>query len=204
MVGQGEGLRPVPGRASGQDSGRATATGTATARKPPPAPRPRPERSDDYVHLSLNRLRTYRQALSEEENRVSYWRRIVQARLDLVRAGATGDPAHAAKLRQVLAQAPETTGRKALVTVVPIDDIPPLPDLINLWERDVRPGDDKYNEQLAEDLTVAERQLSAYRTALHTRIAAATAELIARYRDQPSLCLTALPAREERQRRAAL
>src|SRR4051812_45469887 len=64
------------------------------ARKAAPAPRPRRERSDDFVHLSLGRLRSYRQALAEEENRVSYWRRIVQARLDLVRAGAKGDPVH--------------------------------------------------------------------------------------------------------------
>ena len=191
MAGQGERLRPV------------AATSAPAGRKAASASRPRPERSDDFVHLSLNRLRSYRQALSEEENRVSYWRRIVQARLDLVRAGATGDPAHAANLRQVLTQASQTTGRKALVTVVPIDDIPPLPDLATLWERDVRPGDDEHNERLADDLAVAERELSTYRTALHDRIAAATAELIARYRDQPGLCLTALPVREER-RRAAL
>jgi hypothetical protein len=174
------------------------------ARKSAASARPRPERSDDFVHLSLNRLRSYRQALSEEENRVSYWRRIVQARLDLVRAGATGDPAHAHNLRQVLAQAHERTGRKALVTVVPIDDIPPLPDLAALWERDARPDDVEYSERLAADLAVAERQLSDYRTALHARIAAATNELIARYRDQPGLCLTALPIQDERARRAAL
>ncbi len=152
----------------------------------------------------MNRLRTYRQALSEEENRVSYWRRIVQARLDLVRAGAKGDPVHTEHLRQVLAQAPQATGRKALVTVVPVDDIPPLPDLAGLWERDPRPGDEAHNERLAHDLSLAEKQLSTYRAALHARIAAATTELIARYRDQPDLCLAALPTREERQRRAAL
>jgi hypothetical protein len=156
------------------------------------------------VHLSLNRLRSYRQALSDEENRVSYWRRIVQARLDLVRAGVTGDPAHAENLRQVLTQAPQRTGRKALVTVVPIEDIPPLPDLAGLWERDILPGDDAHNERFVHDLELAERQLSTYRAALHARIAAATTELIARYRDQPGLALTALPQRVERQRRAAL
>jgi hypothetical protein len=192
MAGQGEGLAP------------AVAASVPTARKSAAAARPRPERSDDFVHLSLNRLRTYRQALSEEENRVSYWRRIVQARLDLVRAGVTGDPAHSENLRQVLAQAPRTTGRKALVTVVQVDDIPPLPDLAGLWERDVRPGDDDHNARLEHDLSLAERQLSTYRTALHARISAATAELIARYRDQPGLALTALPERAERTRRAAL
>ena len=189
---EGEGLAPVASAA------------VPGARKAAPGPRPRPERSDDFVHLSLGRLRTYRQALAEEENRVSYWRRIVQARLDLVRAGAKGDPVHTENLRQVLAQAPATTGRKALVTVVPIEDIPPLPDLAGLWERDARPGDEAYNESLMHDLALAEKQLSAYRTALHARITAATNELIARYRDQPDLCLAALPVREDRNRRAAL
>ena len=192
MAGQGDGLEP------------AAMTHVPTARKSASASRPTPERSDDFVHLSLNRLRSYRQTLSEEENRVSYWRRIVQARLDLVRAGVTGDPAHAENLRQVLAQASAKTDRKALVTVVPVEDIPPLPDLAGLWERDPRPGDDAYNEALIHDLALAERQLSAYRGALHARISAATTELIARYRDQPGLCLTALPTREERPRRAVL
>ncbi|HMC68705.1 MAG TPA: hypothetical protein VKJ07_06080, partial [Mycobacteriales bacterium] len=45
-----------------------------------------PERSPDFAHLSLDGLRKYRLALSDEESRVSYWRRIIQARLDLVRA----------------------------------------------------------------------------------------------------------------------
>jgi hypothetical protein len=192
MSGQRDGLEP------------AAVTHVPAARKSPPAARPTPERSDDFVHLSLNRLRTYRQALSEEENRVSYWRRIVQARLDLVRAGAKGDPVHSANLRQVLSQANHTTGRKALVTIVPVEDIPPLPDLAGLWERDPIPGDEKHNEKLARDLDLAERQLSAYRTALHNRISAATTELIARYRDQPGLCLTALPVREDKPKRAVL
>ncbi|MFL6238815.1 MAG: hypothetical protein ACJ735_04875 [Actinomycetes bacterium] len=188
MAGQGDGLQP------------AASAAVPAARKGPPA-RPRPERSDDFVHLSLGRLRAYRQALGDEENRVSYWRRIVQARLDLVRAGARGDPVHSENLRQVLAQAPSTTGRTALVTIVPVDDIPPLPDLAGLWERDVHPGDDEHNRKLARDLELVEKQLSAYRTALHARISAATSELIARYRDQPGLCLSALPGRDDRPRR---
>ena len=43
------------------------------------------------------------------------------------------------------------------------------------------------------DLAHAELQLSAYRAALHRKLAAATQELIARYREDPSLALTALP-----------
>ena len=46
---------------------------------------------------------------------------------------------------------------------------------------------------LEDDLRAAEVELSAYRTALHRRIGDATNELIARYREQPGLCLSALP-----------
>ena len=175
----------------------ASRSGTAT--------RPVPERGDEFAHLSLDRLREYRQTLSDEENRVSYWRRIVQARVDLVRSGSNGDAVHAANLRQVLSKSHGRSHRQVLVTVVPVDDIPPLPNLVELWERDARPDDPAYNESLATDLDCAERELSEYRTALHSRIQAATNELIARYRETPQLALTALPSVPAQQpRRAAL
>jgi hypothetical protein len=161
-----------------------------------------PERSDEFAHLSLDRLRAYRTALSEEENRVSYWRRIMQARLDVVLAGGTINPGDVESLRGVLATSRHGGGRTALVTIVPDDKLPPLPDLTGLWERDPVPGNDKHNDRLSRDLGQAERELSAYRTALHRRIAAATTELIARYREHPALCLSALPDLPEPRRHA--
>lgn len=152
-----------------------------------------PERSPDFAHLSLDGLRAYRRALSAEEGRVSYWRRIIQARLDLVRATEAGTIPTADNLRGVFAEARVDSGRKALLTVVPDDDIPPLPDLVELWAREPVPDDVERNRRLAHELSKAEAQLSAYRTALHKRLSAATGELIARYREQPDLCLSALP-----------
>jgi hypothetical protein len=187
--------------AGAEDTRTATRTATSGGRTPASA-RPVPERSDYFAHLSLDQLRTYRTALGEEENKVSYWRRIVQARLDLVLAGGRVDAADTESLRGVLAGSRSGGTRTALVTVVPKDDIPPLPDLTELWERNARPGDDAYNEALATDLGKAERELSDYRTALHGRIAAATTELIARYREEPTLALTALPDMPEQRRRA--
>jgi hypothetical protein len=73
--------------------------------------------------------------------------------------------------------------------------MPPLPDLAVLWARDPMPGNLSWNRDLAHELSKAEAQLSAYRTALHKRLATATGELIARYREQPTLCLSALPVR---------
>jgi hypothetical protein len=159
--------------------------------------RPAPERSPDFAHLSLDALRDYRRTLTAEEDQVSYWRRIIQARLDVLRAGTLGS-ADGRHLRPVLTDSRIAVSRTALVSVVPADDIPPLPNLAELWERRVADGDTQGEADLDHDLAVAERQLSEYRQALHRRIADATSELIARYREQPDLCLIALPLRPER------
>ena len=177
---RGDALTPVP---SAREGGRRS--------------RPTPERSEDFAHLSLAALRDYRRTLTAEEDQVSYWRRIIQARLDVLRAGTLG-AADGAHLRPVLADHRGSGGRTAMVSVVPADDIPPLPNLAQLWERRVPDGDDTGLALLDADLALAERQLSEYRQALHGRIADATAELIARYHEQPTLCLVALPLRRER------
>lgn len=178
--------------------GTALAPHDSTVR--PPAPRkhvsrPVPTRSESFRHLSLAELRTYRTALGAEESKVSYWRRIIQARLDVVRAGRGGGPLDAATLRPVLTDARVSSGRQALVAVLQVDDIPPLPSLAELWDRQVSAADAPGQARLDADLVEAEHQLSTYRSGVHTRQAAATGELIARYRESPSLCLSALPLR---------
>jgi hypothetical protein len=158
---------------------------------------PVPERSADFAHLSLDALREYRRTLTTEEDQVSYWRRIIQARLDVLRAGNLG-PADGEHLRPVLSDHRIASSRTALISVVPADEIPPLPNLAELWERRVGDDDQQGQAELDHDLAVAERQLSEYRQALHRRIGDATGELIARYREHPELCLSALPLRRER------
>jgi hypothetical protein len=167
--------------------------GAPTPRKHPV--RPTPERLQEHAHLSLDALRDYRAALTAEESKVSYWRRIIQARLDVVRAGSD---LVSENLKPVLTDERVGAGRSALVEIVPFDDLPPLPDLAGLWERQVDPTDIPSITALEADLDVAEKQLSAYRAALHKRLSAATSELIARYRDEPGLCLTALPVQPAR------
>lgn len=188
--------RPSPGAAAAARTGVPGGLGLAV--RPVPAEsrkgaaRPAPARSTDFAHLGLEALREYRRALSTEEGKVSYWRRILQARLDLQQAGSSRgvDRDH---LRPVLASERVGAGRQALVRVLPVDDIPPLPSLAELWDRHVGPDDAAGQAALERDLRLAEAQLSAYRNALHRRIGAATGELIARYREQPSLCLSVLP-----------
>ena len=159
------------------------------------AVRPTPMRRDEHAHLSLDGLREYRTKLTAEEANVSYWRRIIQARLDVVRAGSD---LISENLKPVLTDARVGAGRSALVEIVPMDDAPPLPDLAGLWERQVDPSNAVAIAALEVDLDAAERQLSEYRSVLHQRLGAATSELIARYRDEPNLCLTALPVQPAR------
>ena len=155
--------------------------------------RAEPVLSEVFAHLSVEALREYRRALTEEENKVSYWRRILQARLDLVATGTTSKGVEHERLTPLLTGERLTPGRSGLVQVVEVDDTPPLPSLAELWDRQVDPSDGPGRDAFEDDLRTAEAQLSSYRTALHGRIGKATGELIARYREQPSLCLTALP-----------
>ena len=196
----------TPGRF--EDDGRSTAAerwpalqGTATApaqRRRKGERRPVPVLDDSYAHLSIDALREYRRALADEENKVSYWRRILQARLDLVLAGHTDQRVDHARLTPLLASERVGVSRRAVVQVVPLDEIPPLPLLEELWERRVEPGDEQGRSAFEQDLRTAEAQLSAYRAALHVRIGEATGELIARYRERPELCLRALPLPPQR------
>lgn len=175
--------------------------GLGLAHRPAPdrrkAARPVPTRSADYAHLTIDALREYRRALTAEEGKVSYWRRILQARLDVLVAGS-GKEIDQDHLRPVLTSERVGAGRQALVEVLPVDDIPPLPSLAELWDRSVDQDDAAGQEAFRRDLELAEAQLSAYRNALHRRIADATGELIARYREQPSLCLSVLPLEPRR------
>ena len=152
-----------------------------------------PKRNPQFAHLSLEGLRNYRHTLASEEGRVSYWRRIIQARLDLIQAADSGVLSNVDTMREVFAHERFGTGRTALLGIMPHDDIPPLPDLLELWSQVPEPGDRARNSRLTRELSVAESQLSTYRKALHRRLADATDELIARYREEPSRCLSALP-----------
>jgi hypothetical protein len=167
------------------------------ARKAARAHAPAPERNPAYADLDLHELREMRSTLGAEETRVSYWRRIIQARLDVL--SATGsDAERIADLSSVLADAPVAHHRLANIDALPVDDVPPLPDLAVLWTRVADPDDPEGTRALIEALAAAEREISAFRRELHRRIDAVTAELIARYRDNPLLALTVLPQRPQR------
>lgn len=159
------------------------------------------ERRTDLAVLPLEQLRAYRGELQTEEDRVSYWRRLLHARLDVVRSdparslrGARQDAADPQRLREALSTGPVASRRRALVRLHPSDDLPPLPDLAVLWAS--MPSDDAgAREELAGRLLAAAEHLSEYRTTLHAWLDEATGELIERYRVDPTACLVALPTR---------
>ncbi|MGH8867278.1 MAG: hypothetical protein ACRDYU_04695 [Actinomycetes bacterium] len=154
--------------------------------------RAEPVRSPQHVHLSLAEVREYRQELRDEESRVSYWRRILQARLDLLTRTGTDRP-DVQRFGEVLGGAEQASARTALIETVPVDDVPPLPDVARLWHTEVDPADTKAFRATVDGLVVAEQQLSTYRDAVINRLNSATAELIARYHEDPALCLKVLP-----------
>jgi hypothetical protein len=152
-----------------------------------------PQRSAEFEHFALPALREHRRALTDEENKVSYWRRLIQARMDLIDLNGGDDPIRLERLRQALSETRIGVGRQALVEIAQSDDNPPLPDLDALWSREAHPDLPVETAELRSDLAFAELQLSAYRAALHRRLRNATTELIARYREDPTLALIALP-----------
>jgi hypothetical protein len=148
----------------------------------------------DIGALDLPALREYRRRLEAEEDRVSYWRRLVHARLDLLAAESASD--HTLRLPELVRVLGDTgTGRtrQALVTVRAGEPLPELPELTEMWATDVDPHDEGQVADAVERLRRAEHQLTDYRRALHQRIDQSTAELIARYRENPRAALSVIP-----------
>ncbi len=140
--------------------------------------------------LDLPALRRYRGSLREEEEKISYWRRLIHARVDLIRSGAgTESGLDVARLAKVLGDTGSGRAREALHRVRAADPMPELPDLAEVWSV---PTEEVESQRVLEHLAVAEEQLTGYRVALHERIDEATAELIVRYRADPSLALSLL------------
>lgn len=141
--------------------------------------------------LDLVGLRAYRQQLRDEEDRASYWRRLVHARLDLLEAGRSTEGSIAVDdLVRVLGDTGSGASRTALLRVRAEDELPDVPDLVQVWQVPTTPEE---TDAVLASLRQAEAQLTGYRTALFARIDAATAALVQRYRADPTLALDVLP-----------
>ncbi len=155
------------------------------------------EPAEALADLDLPALRAYRDQLEAEEERVSYWRRLVHARLDVLGAQArSGHQLTLAQLTRALGDTATGRVRRALVRVAPADPLPELPVLAEMWETTVGdggPGDPEDPAGPTHRLSAAEQQLTAYRSALHRRLDEATGELILRYRANPRAALALIP-----------
>jgi hypothetical protein len=149
--------------------------------------------SPHLAGLTLDQLRAYRGRLTEEEDKVSYWRRLAHARIDVLEAEAGGDGTLTMEqLVRVLGDTGAGHTRTALVSISAAEPLPDLPVLEEMWVTEVDPRDEEQVADALRRLREAERQLTDYRRALHERIDEATGELISRYREDPSLALDLL------------
>lgn len=149
---------------------------------PPPA----------WADLSLPELREYRRRLTDEEEKISYWRRLVHARIDVLEAESRHErPLRLEELIRVLGDTGTGRARTALVKVRAADDLPELPVLADMWVTEIDPDDPAAIAEAIRRLREAERALTDYRRALHQRLDASTVELIARYRENPRSALAA-------------
>jgi hypothetical protein len=150
--------------------------------------------SEELAGLDLDQLRGYRRELEAEEDRVSYWRRLVHARIDVLEAESdTGNPLSVEQLVRVLGDTGTGQTRRALVSFRAADPLPDLPVLSDMWVTEVDPHDAAQVAEALARLRTAEQQLTAYRRALHDRIDEATRELILRYRENPLAALSVIP-----------
>jgi hypothetical protein len=149
--------------------------------------------SPHLADLTLAELRDYRRRLTEEEDKVSYWRRLAHARIDVLEAEADSDGALSMEtLVRVLGDTGAGRSRSALVSVSAAAPLPDLPELQEMWVTEIDPDNPADVAEAIERIRVAERQLTEYRSALHARIDEATGELISRYRDEPARALQVL------------
>lgn len=154
---------------------------------------------DDLAQMSLSDLRDERVRLQADDDRVSYARRAVQSRLDIVRAEQDrrahgGDAAVDADgdvtggLRRVLSQ--QLTGGPARPPRDDGADIASSPEVRRLDELCAAGGfshlaelDDASVAALEADLAQLEREVSSDRRERFARIDALSGELVRRYRD---------------------
>lgn len=147
----------------------------------------------DVSALSLVELRGYRMTLEAEEDRVSYWRRLIHARIDVIEAESeSGARLTTDDLVRVLGDTGTGHRRRVLLRIKAAEPLPELPEVVGIWG-DVAPGDRAGARAALERLRAAEGQLTAYRTALHARIDEATGHLIDRYRSDPGAALSLIP-----------
>jgi hypothetical protein len=138
-------------------------------------------------------LRALRQSLREEERQVSYWRRLVQGRLDLAQAAVAGDQPSVEKLTATASGQRSDVRRRATPRRSPsfarfaggIQDRR-MASLAETWDMPIPWDDPERLREIEGTLVQIEAELSRRRRELHARIDACTRELVDRYRSDPA------------------
>ena len=186
--------------ATAVSGGRAPGTdGTPSSRRGRTRPgRTAPQPDPGLAHLDLAALREQRALVLAEGDRTSYWRRVVQARLDLLLSPLAARRGAGAPVVEQVAQAladPTSPLHRRAVAPLPLHPLGP-PALDGLGDLLGPVGDGDGAADAAErvlELSALEQRLSAYRTRVHLEADRLTAELVARYHRDPASALVALP-----------
>lgn len=156
--------------------------------------------ADDYVagigELPMADLRARKSECSEAEAALSYLRRLVQVRLDIVLAelqsradGGTGELSELVEqLPEILAEGGTRTmaGRLPSLTLPDVEDHQLSADLDAIFDVDkagaLPQTDDAEVRRIADGLVELERRVSDQRRALHERLDMLQAEIVRRYK----------------------
>jgi hypothetical protein len=150
----------------------------------------------DLPGMPLAELRKYRETLRGEEDNVSYWRRVLYGRIDLLRKVAERRPGEhpgwlvgTEELAAALKDTATGRSRLAFMRIDSASDLPELPGLNEVWARDADPTDPQDVAEVLAALDEAAARVTAYRGQIHKRIDEATIELVSRYKNDPDACL---------------
>lgn len=155
-----------------------------------------PEYLSDIAEVGLDELRERRESAEDVETQISYYRRLLHGRVDLISFEMRRRSGHETRtlieaLPEILAQGivlgaepnlrhletmpplPTTTGRRLIDKIMDDDILTQLPDL----------SQEELNEAV-DRLQEVEAQLSVQRRQLHSVIDALQEEIISRYRSQ--------------------
>jgi hypothetical protein len=173
-------------------SGKDAAAARRAQRRALRAAAPAPEIHWRYDALDLGQVRVLREQLVELQTQVAYWQQILRQRLAVVRS-ANPRKARVADHTRALAGGAGLRQRLRDCDVWSAEDLVDVPDLVEVWSREVDGGDTVGTESLCADIRTADDLLAELERDLHERHRLATVELLARYRADHGLALRLLP-----------
>jgi hypothetical protein len=142
---------------------------------------------------SLDELLADRSGLREREEQLSYWRRVVQGRLDLLTARIEGRDAMS--LSEVLAGDEPCGTRLQHSSVRHLEPMPEIATADRAWEIASCSDDPAAVRHAASRLRMAEQWLSEQRAVVLRDLDAATAQLARRLHDDPGAYLRSVERR---------